>query len=84
MLPERVGNELAEHEHVLEGVKSGLFSMEVAGKGLPKSLVTVKVLLPAELASVLEHGAEGQAELTRRFAESGEEHLCRARRRPVV
>jgi len=47
-------------------------------------LLTVKALLPAELAYPLEHGAEGQAELARRFTESGEEHLARARRRAVV
>jgi hypothetical protein len=47
-------------------------------------LVTVKALLPSELAYLLEHGAEGLAELARRFAESVEEHLSRARRRSVV
>jgi hypothetical protein len=45
-------------------------------------LVTVKALLPSELAHLLEHGAEGQAELARRFAESGEAHLSRLRRNP--
>ncbi|WP_095992197.1 imm11 family protein [Cystobacter fuscus] len=115
LLLDRVANEVAHHEHVREGVKEGLFSMEVSGKGMPKSfinkqgrvavllgvesrtlpkrfstpygevsLVTVKALLPAELAYVLEHGAEGQAELARRFAESDEEHLSRARRRSAV
>ncbi|WP_375765461.1 hypothetical protein NR798_27530 [Archangium gephyra] len=47
-------------------------------------LVTVKVLLPPELEYLLAHGEPGQAELARRFAESGEEHLSRARRRPAV
>ena len=115
MLLDRVADEVAEHEHVREGVQAGLFSMEVSGKGMPKSLVTeegrvavllgvasrtlpshfstsygevklvtVKALLPSELAYLLEHGAEGLAELARRFAESGEEHLSRARRRSVV
>jgi hypothetical protein len=115
LLLERVAEEVAEHEHVREGVKAGLFSMEVSGKGLPKAfvtgegrvavllgvesgslprhfstpygevrLVTVKALLPTELEYVLEHGAEGQAELARRFTESGEEHLSRARRRATV
>lgn len=114
-LLERVADEVAEHEHVREGVKAGLFSMEVSGKGLPKALVThegrvsvllgvesrtlpkhfstpygevklvtVKALLPGELEYVLEHGAEGHAELARRFAESGQEHLSRPRRQPVV
>ena len=35
-----VSHEVAAHEHVREGVKAGLFSMEVAGKGMPKSLLT--------------------------------------------
>jgi hypothetical protein len=115
LLLERVADEVAEHEQVREGAKAGLFSMEVSGKGLPRSLiteegrvavllgvesrtlpnhfstphgevklVTVKALLPSELAYLLEHGAEGQVELARRFAESGEEHLSRLRRKPVV
>ena len=114
-LLDRVADEVAEHEHVREGVKAGLFSMEVSGKGMPKSLVTeegrvavllgvesrtlpgyfstpygqvrlvtVKALVPAELEYVLAHGAQGHAELARRFAESGEEHLSRAKRRAVV
>lgn len=115
LLLNRVADEVAEHEHVRESVKAGLFSMEVSGKGLPKSLVTeegrvavllgvasrtlpghfstpsgevklvtIKALLPSELAYLLEHGAEGQAELARRFAENGEEHLSRLRRKPVA
>ncbi|HYO60196.1 imm11 family protein [Archangium sp.] len=115
LLLERVADEVAEHEHVREGVKAGLFSLEVSGKGLPKpliteegrvavllgmesrtlprhfstpygevKLVTVKALLPSELAYLLEHGARGRAGLARRFTESGEEHLSRARRRPAV
>jgi hypothetical protein len=115
MLLDRVADEVAEHEQVRESVKAGLFSMEVSGKGLPKSLVTeagrvavllgvesrtlprhfstpygevklvtVKALLPSELAYLLEHGAEGQAELARRFVESGEEHLSRLKRKPAA
>jgi hypothetical protein len=115
LLLDRAADEVAEHEHVREGLKAGLFSMEVSGKGLPKSLlteegrvavllglesrtlprhfstphgevmlITVKVLLPSELAYVREHGARGQTELARRFSESGEEHLSRVQRRPVV
>jgi hypothetical protein len=111
----RVADEVAEHEQVRESVKAGLFSMEVSGKGLPRSLVTeegrvavllgveshtlpshfstpygevklvtVKALLPSELAYLLEHGAEGQAKLARRFVESGEEHLSHLRRKPVA
>lgn len=115
VLLNRVADEVAGHEQVREGVKAGLFSMEVSGKGLPKSLVTekgrvavllgvesrtlprhfstphgevklvtVKALLPSELAYLLEHGAEGHTELERRFVESGEEHLSRLRRKPVA
>ncbi|ATB26883.1 hypothetical protein [Melittangium boletus] len=47
-------------------------------------LVTVKALLPSKLVYLLEHGAEGQVELARRFVESGEEHLSRLRRKPVA
>jgi hypothetical protein len=47
-------------------------------------LVTVKALLPSELAYLLEHGAKGQAELARRFADTGEEHVSRAHRLPAV
>ncbi|WNG58554.1 hypothetical protein F0U59_30270 [Archangium gephyra] len=47
-------------------------------------LVTVKALLPPELAYLLEHGEHGQAELARRFTESGEAHLSHVRRRPTV
>jgi hypothetical protein len=47
-------------------------------------LVTVKTLLPAELAYRVRHGKKGRDELARRFVESGEEHLSRARRQPVV
>jgi hypothetical protein len=115
LLLNRVADEVAEHEQVRESMKAGLFSMEVSGKSLPKSLVTaegrvavllgvasrtlpghfstpygevklvtVKALLPSELAYLLEHGADGQAELARRFARSGEEHLSRLKRKPVA
>jgi hypothetical protein len=47
-------------------------------------LVTVKALLPPELEYLLAHGEPGQAELARRFVQSGEEHLSGARRRPSV
>jgi Suppressor of fused protein (SUFU) len=111
----RVADEVAEHEGVRERVKAGFMSMEVSGKGMPRSLVTeegrvgvllgmgsstlprhfpmpagevrlvtVKALLPAELAYLLEHGKKGRDELVRRFAESGEEHLSRARRPSAV
>jgi hypothetical protein len=47
-------------------------------------LVTVKALLPAELEYLLKRGEEGTAELARRFAENGEEHVSSASRRAVV
>ncbi|WP_309888881.1 imm11 family protein [Archangium sp.] len=47
-------------------------------------LVTVKALLPAELEYVSKRGAEGAAELARRFEATGEEHVSRANRQPVV
>jgi hypothetical protein len=114
-LLERVSQEVVAHEHVREGAKAGLLVLEVAGKGMPASLVTkegrvgvllglesrtlprqfptpfgdvrlvtVKALLPAELAYVSKRGAEGAAELARRFAETGEEHVSRTNRRAVV
>ena len=59
MLLDRVADEVAEHEHVREGVKTGLFSLEVSGKGLPKSLVTeesrVAVLLGVESRTLPSH-----------------------------
>ncbi len=47
-------------------------------------LVTVKALLPGELAYLLEHGQKGRDELVRRLVASGDEHLSQARRQPVV
>ncbi|MFL5351908.1 imm11 family protein [Archangium sp.] len=47
-------------------------------------LVTVKALLPVEAQYVAKRGAEGAAELARRFVASGEEHLSRSGRRAVV
>ncbi|MDY7231278.1 suppressor of fused domain protein [Hyalangium rubrum] len=47
-------------------------------------LVTVKLLLAEELEYVRQNGAKGRAELARRFARNGEEHLSRARRAPVI
>jgi hypothetical protein len=112
---QRVANEVAEHERVREAALKGPLTMEVSGKGMPKSLVTqegrvgvllglasstlprhlaapagevrlvtVKALLPSELAYRVQHGKLGREELARRFAENGEEHLSRARRRAVV
>lgn len=47
-------------------------------------LVTVKVLMPVELAYLLEHGKRGRDELVQRFAQEGQEQLSRAWRQPVV
>ena len=41
-------------------------------------------VLPAEAAYIDEHGDAGAAEVVRRFLESGEEHLCLRKRKPVV
>jgi hypothetical protein len=101
MLLDRVADEVAEHAQVRESVKAGLFSMEVSGKGMPKSLVTwegrVAVLLGVESRTLPSHFSTpyGQvklvtvkallpSELARRLAESGEEHLSRLRRKPVA
>jgi hypothetical protein len=47
-------------------------------------LVTVKALLPKELEYVVKRGAEGPAELARRFVQSADEHVSRANRQAVV
>jgi uncharacterized protein DUF1629/suppressor of fused protein SUFU len=47
-------------------------------------LVTVKTLLPSEVAYRVQHGKQGLEELMRRFVENGEEHLSRVNRRAVV
>jgi hypothetical protein len=47
-------------------------------------IITVKTLLAEELEYIRQHGAKGRAELGRRFARSGEEHLSRALRSPVI
>lgn len=47
-------------------------------------LVTVKVLMPVELAYLLEHGKRGRDELVQRFAQEGQEHLSRTWRQSVV
>jgi len=47
-------------------------------------LVTVKALLPAELAYLLEHGKKGRDDLLRRFDQAGQGHLSQVGRSPVV
>ncbi len=46
--------------------------------------VTVKALLPTELAYLLEYGKTGRDELLRRFGQEGQGHLSRVSRKPVV
>ncbi len=114
-LLERVSEEVVAHEHVREGAKACPLVLEVAGTGMPATLVTkegrvgvllglesrslpshfptpfgdvrlvtVKALLPAELDYVARRGAEGPAELARRFEATGEQHVSRANRQAVV
>jgi hypothetical protein len=75
----------------LEGRVGVLLGMEPSA--LPRSftmpsrevrLVTVKALLPTELAYLLEHGKKGRDELLRRFDQEGHGHLSRVGRSPVV
>jgi hypothetical protein len=69
---------------VLLGVESRTLPRHFSTPFGDVRLVTVKALLPAELEYVVKRGAEGLAELARRFAESGEEHVSRANRRTAV
>ncbi|HYO66305.1 MAG TPA: DUF1629 domain-containing protein [Archangium sp.] len=69
---------------VLLGVESSTLPQHLTTPAGDVRLVTVKALLPTELAYRLQHGKQGREELARRFAENGEEHLSRVRRRAVV
>jgi uncharacterized protein DUF1629 len=69
---------------VLLGLTSNSLPQYLATPAGEVRLVTVKALLPSELAYRVQHGKQGREELARRFAESGEEHLSRSTRRPVV
>ena len=69
---------------VLLGMASGTLPDRFTLPAGEVRLVTVKVLLPAELAYLLEHGKRGRDELVRRFAQDGQVHLSRAWRQPVV
>nr|WP_323390276.1 DUF1629 domain-containing protein [Myxococcus qinghaiensis] len=70
------------------GVLLGMESSTLPGRFTTPAgevrLVTVKVLMPAELAYLLEHGTRGRDELVRCFAQDGQEHVSRAWRRSVV
>ncbi|WP_342747787.1 imm11 family protein [Melittangium boletus] len=69
---------------VLLGLASNTLPRHFATPAGEVRLVTVKTLLPSELAYRVQHGKQGREELVRRFVENGEEHLSRARRRAVV
>ncbi|HZI11493.1 MAG TPA: DUF1629 domain-containing protein [Myxococcus sp.] len=47
-------------------------------------LITLKALLPSELAYLQERGKPGLEELTGRFVKSGDEHLSRSQRHPAT
>jgi hypothetical protein len=88
---EVAGQGISEPLLTKEGRVGVLLGME--SSTLPRSftmpagevrLVTVKVLMPAELAYLLEHGKRGRDELVRRFTQEGQEHLSRAWRQAVV
>jgi hypothetical protein len=69
---------------VLLGMESSSLPRDftlLAGK---VQLVTVKVLLPTELAYLLKHGKKGRDELLRRFDQEGHRHLSRVGRSPVA
>lgn len=70
------------------GVLLGMESRTLPGRfTMPAGevrLVIVKVLMPVELAYLLNHGKRGRDELVRRFAQEGQAHLSRAWRQPVV
>ncbi|MFY2561714.1 imm11 family protein [Corallococcus terminator] len=69
---------------VLLGMESSTLPVRFTMPAGEVRLVTVKVLMPAELAYLLEHGTRGREELVRRFAQDGQAHLSRAWRQPVV
>ncbi|WP_257454648.1 imm11 family protein [Archangium lipolyticum] len=69
---------------VLLGVESRTLPSHFSTPFGDVRLVTIKALLPPELAYLLEHGAKGQSELARRFVASGEEHLSHLRQRAIV
>jgi hypothetical protein len=69
---------------VLLGLTSSTLPQRLDTPAGEVRLVTVKTLLPSELAYRAQHGKQGREELVRRFVDSGEEHLSRAKRRAVV
>jgi hypothetical protein len=69
---------------VLLGQESGTLPRRLPTPAGDILLVTVKALLPAELAFMLQQGRAGPGELARRFAQAGDGHVCRSWRQPVV
>jgi len=69
---------------VLLGMESSTLPRDFSMPAGEVRLVIVKVLLPAELAYLLEHGKKGRDELLRRFGKEGYGHLSRICRSPVV
>jgi hypothetical protein len=69
---------------VMLGVPSSTLPRLIQTPAGDVHLVTVKLLLAEELEYVRHNGGKGRAELARRFARPGEEHLSRTRRAPVI
>ncbi len=69
---------------VLLGMESSTLPRSFTMPGGEVRLVTVKALLPTELAYLLEHGKKGRDELLRRFDQEGHGHLSRVARSPVA
>ncbi|SEU07719.1 imm11 family protein [Stigmatella erecta] len=69
---------------VLLGMEPGTLPQSFSMPAGEVRLVTVKALLPTELAYLLEHGKTGRDALLRRFGQEGQGHLSRSWRNPVV
>ncbi|WIG97935.1 DUF1629 domain-containing protein [Myxococcus sp. SDU36] len=69
---------------VLLGMESNTLPRNFTMPAGKVRLVTLKVLLPSELAFLLEKGKVGRDELLRRFSLQGHGHLSCVRRSPVV
>jgi hypothetical protein len=69
---------------VLLGMESSTLPRSFTMPGGEVRLVTVKALLPTELAYLLENGKKGRDELLRLFDQEGHGHLSRIGRSPVV
>ncbi|CAM4492764.1 imm11 family protein [Corallococcus exiguus] len=69
---------------VLIGMETDSLPSRFALPGGEVRLLTVKVLMPAELKWLLQQGKCAAAELIHRFKAAGETHLSRSWRQPVV